>query len=113
MSRKRFGPEQIIAKLRKAEVLLSKGQTVAEMCCQIGVHLHTYDRWRREYGGLEVDQANLCVANRKTKNPRAHAYLDKADAPRVVSGIRAIRLKHPPRCRRIALAVCLFPGAWQ
>jgi len=57
MSRKRFSPEQIIAKLREAEVLLSQGQTVTEMCRQIGVHQHTYYRWRREYGGLEVDQA--------------------------------------------------------
>jgi len=57
MTRKRFSAEEAIGKLREAEVLLSKGETVEQVCRQIGVHPHTYYRWRREYGGLEVDQA--------------------------------------------------------
>jgi len=57
MSRKRFSPEQIITKLREAEVLSSQGRSVPEICRQLGVSANTYYRWRKEYGGLEVDQA--------------------------------------------------------
>ena len=57
MPRKRFTPEQIITKLREAEILLSKGQKVGEVCRQLEVSANTYYRWRKEYGGLEVDQA--------------------------------------------------------
>ncbi len=57
MPRKRFTPEQIITKLREAEVLLSKGRKVAEVCRQIDVTENTYYRWRKEYGGLDVKQA--------------------------------------------------------
>jgi putative transposase len=57
MPRKRFTAEQIITKLREAEVLLSKGQNVGEVCRQLGVSENTYFRWRKEYGGLDVQQA--------------------------------------------------------
>jgi putative transposase len=57
MLRKRFTPEQIITKLREAEVLLSKGQKVGEVCRQLGESENTYYRWRKEYGGLDVHQA--------------------------------------------------------
>ncbi len=57
MSRRRYTPEQIISKLREAEVLLSKGATVRESCRQLGVTENTYYRWRKEYGGLDVVQA--------------------------------------------------------
>ena len=57
MSRKRFSVEQIINHLREAEVLLSQGKTVGEVCPRIGVSEQSYYRWRREYGGLKVDQA--------------------------------------------------------
>jgi transposase-like protein len=57
MARKRHTPEQIIAKLREAEVALAKGQTTSQVCRQIGITEHTYYRWRKEYGGLRVDQA--------------------------------------------------------
>jgi len=57
MSRKRHTPEQIIGMLREAEVLLSQGQTAAEVCRQLGVSEQSYYRWRKEYGGLRVDQA--------------------------------------------------------
>ena len=57
MPRKKRTAEQIITKLREAEVLLSKGQTTGEVCRQLGVSENTYYRWRKEYGGLEVDQA--------------------------------------------------------
>ena len=57
MSRKRHAPEQIIGKLREAEVLLGKGQTVGQACRKLGVTDQTYYRWRKEYGGMRVEQA--------------------------------------------------------
>ena len=57
MARKRHTPEQIIAKLREAEVALAKGQTTSQVCRQLGVTEHTFYRWRKEYGGLRVAQA--------------------------------------------------------
>ncbi len=57
MPKKRFSPEQIIAKLREAEVELAKGQKIGPICRQLAISEQTYYRWRREYGGLRVDQA--------------------------------------------------------
>jgi transposase-like protein len=57
MVRKAFKPEQIINKLREAEVLLSQGVTVREASRKIGVTEQTYYRRRREYGGMRVEQA--------------------------------------------------------
>ena len=57
MPRKRFTTEQIISMLREAEVLLAQGQKVTQVCKQIGVTEQTYYRWRKEYGGLKVEQA--------------------------------------------------------
>lgn len=57
MGRKRFQPEEIITKLREAEVLLAKGDTVGQVVRRLGVTEQTYYRWRKEYGGLTVDQA--------------------------------------------------------
>ena len=57
MAKKGFTPEQIIVKLREAEVLLGKGETVGHVCRKIGVTEQTYYCWRKEYGGMRVDQA--------------------------------------------------------
>ena len=57
MPRKRFTSEQIISKLREAEIALAKGKAVPLVCKQIGVTEQTYYRWRKEYGGLKSDQA--------------------------------------------------------
>ena len=57
MPGKRFGAEQIIPKLREAEVDLAKGLTVAQACKKIGVTEKTYYRWRKEYRGIRMDQA--------------------------------------------------------
>ena len=56
MARKRHKPEEIVAKLRKVDVLSSQGQSVAEAIRAIGVTEVTYYRWRQEYGGLRSDQ---------------------------------------------------------
>ena len=81
MGRKRFTPEQIIRKLREAEVALSKGQTVAQACRQLEIVEQTYYRWRKEYGGMKVSQAHrlkeLRKENAQLKNAVAELTLDK------------------------------------
>jgi len=57
MARKRYTAEQIVAKLREAEVELSKGQSTSQVCKKLGVSDQTYYRWRREFGGLRLEQA--------------------------------------------------------
>jgi putative transposase len=82
MPRRRFTPEQVITHLREAEVLLSQGKSVGEVCRQLGVSENTYYRWRREYGGLEVDQAKrlkeLEKENQRLKKLVAEQALDTA-----------------------------------
>ncbi len=57
MPKKRYNAEEIIHKLREADVLLSQGKSVSQVCKQIGVSDQTYYRWRKIYGGMKVDQA--------------------------------------------------------
>ncbi len=81
MPRKRYSIEQIIGHLREAEVLVAQGQTVGEVCRGIGVSEQSYYRWRREYGGLKVDQARrlkeLEQENARLKRAVADLTLDK------------------------------------
>ena len=82
MPRKRYAPEQIISKLREAEVLLSQGQTVAQASKQLGVSDQTYYRWRREYGGMRTSQGrklkDLEKENARLKKLVADLALDNA-----------------------------------
>jgi len=57
MKRRRRAPEQIIARLREAEIARSKGQSVPRVARKLGVTMQDFYRWRKEYGGLSVDQA--------------------------------------------------------
>lgn len=57
MAKKRYRPEEIIAKLREAEVLMGEGKTVAQVTKALDVHAITFYRWRKEYGGMKVSQA--------------------------------------------------------
>ena len=57
MARKNYSPEQIIRKLRETEVYIGEGMTAREAARQIGVTEQTYYRWRKEYGGMQVEQA--------------------------------------------------------
>ncbi len=59
MKKRRFKAEEIVNKLREADVLIAQGRTVAQACEQIGVTEQTYYRWRKEYGGLKKDQAKM------------------------------------------------------
>jgi transposase-like protein len=90
MKRKRHSAEQIISKLREAEVLLEKGQAVPQVCRQLGVTVQTYYRWRKEYGGLRVDQAkrlkDLEKENTRLKKIVADQALDMAILKDVASG---------------------------
>ena len=82
MARKRYSAEQIIKKLREAEVLQAQGQTVEQVVRQLGVTDQTYYRWRKEYGGLKVDQAKrlkeLEKENTRLKKLVAEQALDMA-----------------------------------
>lgn len=82
MSRKRYTPEQIIGKLREAEVETSRGMTVAEAVRKLGITEQTYYRWRQEYGGLRLDQAKrlkeLERENARLKKIIADQALDMA-----------------------------------
>ena len=90
MSRKRFTPEQIITKLREAEVELAKGQKAANVCRKVGISEQTYYRWRKEYGGLRIDQAKrlkeLEKENARLKKLVADQALDNAILKEVASG---------------------------
>ena len=57
MAKKRYTAEQIIGMLREVEILIGQGHTVAHAVKHIGVTEQTYYRWRKEYGGMRVDQA--------------------------------------------------------
>ena len=81
MSRKRPKPEEIVAKLRQADVLIGQGQSVAEAIRAIGVSEVTYYRWRKEFGGLKTDQVrrmkDLEVENQRLRKAIADLTLDK------------------------------------
>ena len=80
MGRKGHSPEQIVQKLREAEVALASGSTVAQAVRQIGISEQTYYRWRNLYGKMEMDQLRrlktLEVENRRLKKIVAHQALD-------------------------------------
>ena len=90
MPTKRHTAEQIIPKLREAEVLLAQGVTVGEVCKKLAITEQTYYRWRKEYGSLRVDQAKrlkgLEKENQRLKKLLAEAELDKAILKEATSG---------------------------
>ncbi len=81
MPRKGFRAEEVIAKLREADVLLGQGEKVAEVVKALGVSEVTYDRWRQEYGGMSVSQARrlkeLERENARLRKVVADLTLDK------------------------------------
>ena len=80
MAKKRYSAEQIINLLREAEILVSQGKTVGAAVRQIGVTPQTYYRWRREYGGMDISQAQrlkkLEKENQRLKRIVADQALD-------------------------------------
>ncbi len=90
MGRNRHTAEQIIAKLREAEIELAKGQKTADVIRKLGITEQPYYRWRKEYGGLRVDQARrlkeLERENGRLKKLVADQALDNAILKEVASG---------------------------
>ena len=90
MGRKRYTVEQIIAKLREAEVELAKGQTTADVVRKLEITEQTYYRWRKEYGGLRLDQAKrlkeLEKENVRLKKLLAEQALDNSILKEAATG---------------------------
>ena len=90
MSRRRFSTEQIIPKLRQAEVELGRGLRLPQVCKKLGISEQTYYRWRKEYGGLRLDQAKRLKAleqeNARLKRVVADQALDNLIVKEVASG---------------------------
>jgi len=90
MVKKSHSPEQIINKLREAEILLNQGANIGEACRKITVTEQTYYRWRKEYGGMRIEQAkrlkNLEKENVRLKKLVADISLDNAILKEVAEG---------------------------
>ena len=86
MAKKRYTPEQIVAKLRQAEVELAKGQTTSQVCKKLGISEQSYYRWRREYGGLTVDQAKR-LKDLEKENAKLRRQLSEAKEKLKKSGL--------------------------
>jgi transposase-like protein len=90
MARKYFTTEQIISKLREAEVLISQGKTAAEASRAIGISEQSYYRWRKEYGGVSTQQVHrlkeLEKENARLKRLVADLSLDNAILKETVKG---------------------------
>ncbi len=81
MPKKKYRPEDIINKLREADVMQAEGMTVAEVVKALGIHEQTYYRWRREYGGMKVTQMKRLKAleqeNSRLRKAVSDLSLDK------------------------------------
>ena len=90
MRKKRHSAEQIVKKLRTAEIEFARGLTVKQACKKIEITEQTYYRWRKEYGGLQVGQAkrlkDLERENARLKKLLAESELDKAILKEVAEG---------------------------
>ena len=90
MSRKRFTPEQIIGILREADVKLSQGKNVGQLCREMGITEQSYYRWRKEYGGMKTAQVKrlkeLERENGRLKKAVADLTLDKLILKEVLEG---------------------------
>ena len=90
MPKKRYNGEEIIHKLREADVLLGQDRTVTQVCKQLGIAEQTYYRWRKAYGGMKVDQARklkeLEAENARLKRAVADLTVDKLILKEVAEG---------------------------
>ena len=90
MPKKRHKPEEIVAKLRQVDVLVSQGQSVADAIRSIGLTEMSYYRWRREFGGLKTDQVRrmkeLEAENARLRRAVADLTLDKLILKEAASG---------------------------
>ena len=90
MPKKRYTAEDIIHKLREADVLLAQGRSIANVCKQLGIADQTYYRWRKNFGGMKVDQAKrlkeLEAENARLKRAVADLTVDKLILKEVAEG---------------------------
>jgi len=90
MSKKRYSSEQIINKLREVELMVNRGSTIGEASKKIGVTEQTYYRWRKQYGGMHIEQAkrlkDLEKENARLKRLVADLSLDNAILKEVSKG---------------------------
>jgi len=90
MAKKRFSPEQIVTLLRQIEVMTAQGKSVPVACREAGISDQSYYRWRREYGGLDLDQArkmkDLEKENTRLKRLVADLSLEKQILKDISSG---------------------------
>ena len=90
MGKMKFTAEQIISKLREVELLQSSGQSITEVCRQIGIKEQTYYKWRKEYGEMRVDQAKrlkeIEQENSRLRKLVADLSLDNAILKETVRG---------------------------
>jgi putative transposase len=90
MARRGLGAEQIVSKLRQIEVLMAQGKTAALACKEAGVSEQSYYRWRKEYGGLKIDQAKrmkeLERENQRLKRVVADLSVEKQVLKDIASG---------------------------
>ena len=90
MPKKRYNAEDIIHKLREAEVLLAQGNSISQACKQLGITDQTYYRWRKSYGGMKMDQAKRLKAleaeNARLKRAVADLTIDKLILKEVAEG---------------------------
>ena len=90
MPKKRYTAEDVIHKLREADVLLAQGSSVAQVCKQLGIADQTYYRWRKNFGGMKVDQAKrlkeLEAENWRLKRAVADLTVDKLILKEVAEG---------------------------
>jgi transposase-like protein len=90
MKRKRHGPEQIIAKLREADAMLTAGASMGQVCQRLEVSEPTFHRWRNQYGGMKAEAAKqlkeLEIENRRLKRAVADLTLDKQILEEVLKG---------------------------
>lgn len=90
MERKRHGPEQIVAKSREADALLTGGGTIAQVCRKLEVAEATFHRWREQYGGMKAQEARrleeLEIESARLRKRAAHLALDNAMLKELAQG---------------------------
>ena len=116
MARKRYKPEEIVAKLRQVDVLVSQGQGMTEAIRQIGVSEVTYYRWRQEFGGLKIEQVKrlkeLELENSRLRKAVSDLTLDKLILQEAARGnFYAPRVAVPAlsRCERSCMSPSVAP----
>ena len=100
MPKKRYKPEEIVAKLRQVDVHLSQGSSVADAIRQIGVSEVTYYRWRQEFGGLKISQIRR-LKELEAENARLRRAVSDLTLDKVLAGGRTGKLLSPARRRLV------------